>query len=75
MADPEQNAVCAGACGDEFPIEAMTELDGGMYQCDECMGSVILRGSLDEVVPREKDSLTRPAGDLDEAMHRGSSAA
>lgn len=75
MADPEQNTVCAGACGEEFPIEEMTELDGGMYQCDECMGSVILRGSLDEVVPREKHALTWPTGDPDEAMHRGSSAA
>jgi Zn-finger nucleic acid-binding protein len=66
---------CAAGCDTTGPEETMDEIEGGMYQCKECTGAVIARGSLDEIVPREDTSLTRPMGDPDEAGHRGSSAA
>lgn len=73
MADDETPAgvVCASGCGTRGDEETLELMDDGQYQCRECLGAVIARGSLDEIMPREDASLTRPNGDPDEAMHRG----
>ncbi|MCF3960425.1 hypothetical protein [Streptomyces fuscigenes] len=49
----------------------MTELDGGMWQCEKCTRAVIAQGELDHLLPRDRATLTRPVGDPDEAAHRG----
>lgn len=69
------DVTCAAGCETTGPAETMTELKGGMYQCDECTGATIARRGLDEIAPRENDAITQPNGDPDEAAHRGSRAA
>ncbi|MFE2541010.1 hypothetical protein [Actinacidiphila glaucinigra] len=48
----------------------MTEMPGGDYQCDECLGAVIERGSVDDPTVLGNISPTRPVGDPQEAPHR-----
>jgi hypothetical protein len=72
MGDDANTVGCAaGGCDNRGPEETMTELDGGMWQCEECTGAVIARGELDDLLPRDRATLTRPTGDPDEAAHRG----
>jgi hypothetical protein len=72
MGDDANMVGCAaGGCDNRGPKETMTELDGGMWQCDECTRAVIARGELDDLLPRDRATLTRPTGDPDEAGHRG----
>ncbi|WP_030905547.1 hypothetical protein [Streptomyces sp. NRRL F-5126] len=69
--DPNTEVTCAAGCDTSGPAETMTLMPGGQYQCDQCTGAVIARGSLDEVPLGDDDGLTRPIGDPDEAAHRG----
>ncbi|MEU6347042.1 hypothetical protein ABZ883_39565 [Streptomyces sp. NPDC046977] len=48
----------------------MTEMEGGDYQCDECLGTLIDRDWEDDPVVVENTSPTRPVGDPQEAPHR-----
>ncbi|MCA1223332.1 hypothetical protein [Streptomyces sp. 8L] len=61
----------AGGCDHRGPRETMVELDGGMWQCEDCTAAVMARGELDGLLPRDRATLTRPNGDPDEAAHRG----
>jgi Zn-finger nucleic acid-binding protein len=61
---------CACGCGDRFPLEEMVELEGGQHVTPECLEAVMMRGSLDEIFPRDSAGETRPIADPDEATHR-----
>ncbi|MGA6871174.1 hypothetical protein ACO8D0_04595 [Streptomyces pratensis] len=66
---------CAAGCGHAGPHEKLNEMDDGQHQCDECLGTVLARGSMDDTLPTADDSITQPVGDPDEAQHRGRNVA
>ncbi|MFE7753386.1 hypothetical protein [Streptomyces sp. NPDC057428] len=66
---------CAGGCGRTGPAETLNEMDDGQHQCDECLGAVVVRGSVDDLLVTADDSITQPTGNPGEAHHRGRNVA
>jgi hypothetical protein len=59
---------------DDCPREAIWEVleKPPMHLCNQCRDELFKNLTLLERIGRSDDSLTRPIGDPDEAMHRGS---